>query len=41
MGIFDVLKKHDKQGFLKIDVKPLIDWDEPNSEGQAIVLERQ
>lgn len=33
MGIFDALKKHDKQGFLKIDVKPLIDWDKPNGEG--------
>ena len=33
MGLFDALKKHDRQGFLKIDVKPLIDWDEPNGEG--------
>lgn len=33
MGIFDILKKRDKHGFLKIDVKPLIDWDESNGEG--------
>ena len=33
MGLFDKLKKKNKDEFLKIDVKPLIDWNEPNGEG--------
>ena len=33
MGLFDKLKKKNKDEFLKIDIKPLIDWNEPNGEG--------
>lgn len=33
MGIFDKFKKQHNDEFLKIDVKPLIDWNEPNGEG--------
>lgn len=33
MGLFDKMKKKNKDDFLKISVKPLIDWNEPNGEG--------
>lgn len=33
MGIFDKHKKQNNDEFLKIEVKPLIEWNEPNGEG--------
>lgn len=33
MGLFDRLKKNKLSEFLPIDVKPLIEWNEPNGEG--------
>lgn len=33
MGLFDRFKKKDSGEFLPIDVKTLIDWNEPNGEG--------
>lgn len=33
MGIFNKLEKQNNDDFLKIDVKPLINWKEPNGEG--------
>lgn len=33
MRLLHNMKKKDENGFLKIDVKPLIDWQEPNGEG--------
>lgn len=33
MGSFNNFKKKNKDGFLKIGVKPLIDWNEPNGKG--------
>ena len=35
MGFFDKLKKEKviKNEYIKIDVKPLIEWNEPNGEG--------
>jgi len=33
MGLFDRLKKNNKDEFKKIDVKPVLTWNEPNGEG--------
>ena len=33
MGIFNKSKKQNNDEFLKIDVKPLLNWTEPNGEG--------
>lgn len=39
MSLFGNIKKKNKNGFLEIEVRPLIDWDEPNGEG-CIVSDR-
>ena len=31
MGLFDIFKK--KDGFIKVEIQKLIEWDEPNGEG--------
>lgn len=33
MGILKRFIKQDNEGFIKIDIKPLLDWNEPNGEG--------
>lgn len=33
MGLFDKLKKKNENGFLQVEVKPLIDWRESNGDG--------
>lgn len=33
MGLFKKAKKKSNEEFLKIEVKPLINWNEPNGEG--------
>lgn len=33
MGFLDIFKRVNKDGFMEVDVKNLIDWDEPNGEG--------
>ncbi len=33
MGLFEKSKKKNENGFLQVDVKPLIDWQEPNGTG--------
>ncbi len=39
MGLFDKMKKKNENGFLQVDVKPLIDWQEPkNSIGKRMSL---
>ena len=39
MGLFDKMKKKNVDGFLQVDVKPLIDWQElKNSIGKRMSL---